>query len=67
MWLKRAQTELLAEATRCLASADAGAKAQAQAAKSQPTTSRFGVGLEWEVLRADAAVMTGLTQAIGET
>ncbi|KZV92878.1 hypothetical protein EXIGLDRAFT_836136 [Exidia glandulosa HHB12029] len=61
------ETELLAEAARCLGAADTGAKAQGQAAKSQAATSRFGAGVEWEVLRADAAVMTGLTQAIGET
>ncbi|EJD53304.1 hypothetical protein AURDEDRAFT_110983 [Auricularia subglabra TFB-10046 SS5] len=61
------EADLLAEASKCLAAADAGAKAQAAVAKYQLAASRFGVGFEWEVLRADAAVMTGLTQAIGET
>jgi len=53
------------EATRCLAESEAGAKKQARAAKSLPSTHRFDAGMEWEVMHADAVVLLGLTHALG--
>ncbi|KAH7107708.1 hypothetical protein BKA62DRAFT_684189 [Auriculariales sp. MPI-PUGE-AT-0066] len=61
-----AESDLLAAATQALSEVDVSVKAQVLSAKGQQS-SRYGAGLEWDVVRADAAVLTGLSQAIGET
>jgi hypothetical protein len=59
---------LMAEASRCLALAEAGAKKQAKAASGKSQESRrFEPGLEWEILQADAVVLLGLTYALSES
>ena len=54
---------LMAEATRCLALSEAGAKKQLKA-KSTKQTGRFAPGLEWEVLLADTVILSGMTNAL---
>jgi hypothetical protein len=56
------QTGRLAEATRCLTLAEAGAKKQIRVSKAKGT-SRFPAGTEWEVIHADSVVLLGLTHA----
>lgn len=53
----------MAEATRCLTLAEAGAKKQLKA-KSGKQTGRFAPGLEWEVLLADTVILSGMTSAL---
>lgn len=56
---------LMAEATRCLAISEAGARQQTRGAKSDMAyRGRFTHGLEWEILNADAVVLLGLTHAL---
>ena len=54
----------MAEASRLLASAEAKAKREAKTAKATPQTRRFAPGLDFEVLRADAILLLGFTQAL---
>lgn len=54
---------LMAEATRCLGLAEAGAKKQLKA-KAAKQTGRFAPGLEWEVLLADTVILSGMTNAL---
>ncbi|KAG2063541.1 hypothetical protein BDR04DRAFT_1146273 [Suillus decipiens] len=61
------ETGLMEEATRCLTVSEVGARKQARAAKSSPSTHRFDAGLEWEVVHADAVVLLGLTHALSES
>jgi len=56
----------MAEASRCLALAEAGTRQQMRVVKPQDLDyhSRFHYGLEWEILNADAVVLLGLTHAL---
>ncbi|KJA17945.1 hypothetical protein HYPSUDRAFT_218539 [Hypholoma sublateritium FD-334 SS-4] len=62
------ESGLMAEATRCLAISEAGARQQTRGAKSDMAyRGRFTHGLEWEILNADAVVLLGLTHALSES
>jgi hypothetical protein len=54
----------MAEASRCLTAAEAGAKKQAKAMKSAKPTGQFPPGLEWEILLADTVILNGMTSAL---
>jgi len=54
----------MAEASKCLALSEAGAKKKSKAARESKGTHRFQPGLEWEVLQADAVILLGLTNAL---
>jgi hypothetical protein len=58
------QTGLIAEASKCLAPSETGAKKKLKVARESRGTHRFQPGLEWEVLQADAVVLLGLTNAL---
>ncbi|KAF5378316.1 hypothetical protein D9615_008805 [Tricholomella constricta] len=60
------ETALMAEASRCLALSEAGARRHVKSASPSPN-SRFPPGLEWEILNADAVVLLGLTNALSES
>lgn len=57
------------DAVASLTAAEAGAKAAAKATRSGKSTgsSRYPAGLEHEICQADAIVLLGLTQALGES
>jgi hypothetical protein len=58
------------EAVASLTAAEAGAKAAAKAATRSVkgnASARYPVGLEHEICQADAIVLLGLTQALGES
>ncbi|TFK46699.1 hypothetical protein OE88DRAFT_1714935 [Heliocybe sulcata] len=61
------ETNLMAEASRCLAISEAGAKKQIKAAKTSSASGRFPPGLEWELLHADAVILLGLTHVLSES
>lgn len=62
------ESELMPEATRCLSLAERGCAKEAKLAKSRPSRpTQFPQGIEWEILRADAVVLGGLTQALSES
>ncbi|TFL07447.1 outer membrane protein Iml2/Tetratricopeptide repeat protein 39 [Pterulicium gracile] len=61
------ETEKVAEASRCLAASEAGAKKQMKASKGSPSASRFPAGIEWEILHSDIVVLQGMAHALGET
>ncbi|KAI8989806.1 outer membrane protein Iml2/Tetratricopeptide repeat protein 39 [Trametes punicea] len=62
------ETGLMAEASRLLALAEAGAKKQLKFAKSSATkTTQFPPGTEWELLHSDAVILLGLTHALSES
>lgn len=56
----------MAEASRCLAASEAGARKQMRVTKPRDIQymSRFPHGLEWEILNADAVVLLGMTHAL---
>jgi hypothetical protein len=54
----------MAEASKSLTQAEAGAKKQLKSIKASQESTRFTPGLEWEILQADAIIMLGLTQAL---
>ncbi|KAH6902081.1 mitochondrial outer membrane protein IML2 [Coprinopsis sp. MPI-PUGE-AT-0042] len=60
------ETNQMTEASRCLALSETGARKQMKAPKAK-AHSRFPVGLEWEIINADAIVLLGLTHALSET
>ncbi|KAF8638147.1 hypothetical protein AX17_002420 [Amanita inopinata Kibby_2008] len=60
------ESVLMEEASRCLAASEAGSKKQLREIKYKQT-SRFPPGLEWEILLADATVLSGLTHALSES
>lgn len=53
----------MVEASRCLALSEAGARKKMKASQVNHH-SRFPVGIEWEILNADAVVLLGLTHAL---
>jgi uncharacterized membrane protein YgdD (TMEM256/DUF423 family) len=57
------------QAVASLTAAEAGAKAAAKVTRSARgnTSSRYPVGMEYEICQADAIVLLGLTQALGES
>ena len=59
----------MAEASKSLTNAEAGAKRQAKSTKgsAKNPNGQFPTGMEWDVLQADAIVLLGLTQALGES
>ncbi|KAI0822776.1 outer membrane protein Iml2/Tetratricopeptide repeat protein 39 [Trametes gibbosa] len=61
------ETTLMAEASRLLALAEAGAKKQLKLAKSFENTTQFPPGTEWELLHSDAVILLGLTHALSES
>ncbi|OCH93858.1 hypothetical protein OBBRIDRAFT_789896 [Obba rivulosa] len=61
------ETGLMAEASRCLALSEAGAKKQLKASKYAQQTTQFPPGTEWELLLADAVILLGLTHALSES
>ncbi|PFH46707.1 hypothetical protein AMATHDRAFT_69254 [Amanita thiersii Skay4041] len=60
------ESAVMEDAATSLAAAEAGAKKQLKQAKSCSTT-RFPPGLEWEILIADATVLSGLVHALSES
>jgi hypothetical protein len=52
------------QATKSLASAEAGAKKQTKISRSVKTTGKFAPGLEWEVLLADSIILNGMTNVL---
>lgn len=52
------------EATRSLTLAESGAKKQLKSAKYSSNKGRFPLGVEWEILQADAVVLLGLTYVL---
>ena len=60
------QTTLMSEAARCLDLSEAEAKKYAKANKSRSSneSERFPVGIEWEILLADAVVLRGMVHAL---
>lgn len=54
----------MAEGSRLLALAEAGAKKQLKLAKSSDKASQFPPGTEWELLHSDAVILLGLTHAL---
>ncbi|KAI0780543.1 outer membrane protein Iml2/Tetratricopeptide repeat protein 39 [Trametes elegans] len=61
------ETGLMAEASRLLALAEAGAKNQLKLAKSSTKATQFPPGTEWELLHSDAVILLGLTHALSES
>ncbi|KAL1944788.1 hypothetical protein VTO73DRAFT_3218 [Trametes versicolor] len=61
------ETGLMAEGSRLLALAEAGAKKQLKLAKSSDKASQFPPGTEWELLHSDAVILLGLTHALSES
>ncbi|KAH9852714.1 outer membrane protein Iml2/Tetratricopeptide repeat protein 39 [Lenzites betulinus] len=61
------ETTLMAEASRLLALAEAGAKKQLKLAKAFENTTQFPPGTEWELLQSDAVILLGLTHALSES
>ncbi|KAI0672830.1 outer membrane protein Iml2/Tetratricopeptide repeat protein 39 [Trametes maxima] len=61
------ETGLMAEASRLLALAEAGAKKQLKFAKSSDKATQFPPGTEWELLHSDAVILLGLTHALSES
>ncbi|EMD38154.1 hypothetical protein CERSUDRAFT_113305 [Gelatoporia subvermispora B] len=61
------ETGLMAEASRCLALSEAGAKKQLKSSKSVKPNTQFPPGTEWELLLADAVILLGLTHALSES
>ena len=52
------------EATRSLTLAENGAKKMTKSAKSSSEKGRFPLGVEWEILQADAIILLGLTYVL---
>ncbi len=55
------------QAITALAEAESKARSQIKAAKSVKSETRFPAGTEWEVVQADALLLQGLTQGLGES
>ncbi|KAL7283695.1 hypothetical protein ACG7TL_003131 [Trametes sanguinea] len=59
------ETGLMADASRLLALAEAGAKKQLKLAKASTTkNTQFPPGTEWELVHSDAVILLGLTHAL---
>ncbi|KAF8888312.1 hypothetical protein BD779DRAFT_1611355 [Infundibulicybe gibba] len=58
---------LMVEATRCLKLSEEGTRRQIKAAAARGTGGKYPPGLEWEIVNADAVVLLGFTQALGES
>lgn len=54
----------MAEATRLLTLAEAGARKQAKSSKSLKQTGRYPPGTEYEFVTACATILLGLTNAL---
>ncbi|KAI0929242.1 hypothetical protein AcV5_006552 [Taiwanofungus camphoratus] len=58
------ETGLMAEAARCLAASEAGARKQLKASKGTRQTTQFPPGTEWDLLLSDAIILQGLNHAL---
>lgn len=59
------QTDMMGEAARCLRESEAGAKKQSKATKAENEAERkFPLGIEYEILQAEAVVLQGLVHAL---
>ncbi|GJE87054.1 mitochondrial outer membrane protein [Phanerochaete sordida] len=61
------ESGLMAEATKLLGDADAGASKGLSAAKRAPSATRFPAGTEWELIISDAVILHALTLALSES
>ncbi|TFY74478.1 hypothetical protein EWM64_g9534, partial [Hericium alpestre] len=61
------ETNLMAEASKQLTQAEAGAKKQIKLHKGYKHVGRFAPGTEWELVHADIIILLGLTNALNES